>query len=287
MSKNRVQAAVFNNMGNVRRNNEDNFYLNGRYMPLKQMDLGGMFTCEGAGAQMYAVCDGMGGGEAGEEASCMVVEALDSAVRSGGIHSVRELVNLLQKTSNSIHRRHTSLTGSTIAMLVLENGHVLILNIGDSRIYRLRNGHFKQISMDHVGVQAHSITQYLGMPEDEPLEPHVRMDDVGEWTIGPDDDTVYLLCSDGLTDMVPNTDIRAILLQHSDPADAARTLAEAALRRGGKDNVTVMVVRVPQDMITNESSRRTSFWMTMLQAALGACAVYTLFELLVRLINIG
>ena len=280
MSKNRVRAAVCNNMGNIRRNNEDNFYLNGKYMPLRQMDAGGVFTCEDVGPQLYAVCDGMGGGEAGEEASCMVVEALAGAVHGGGIHSARELCKLLQSTSDRIHRKHSAVSGSTIALLAIDNGHVLVLNVGDSRIYRLRNGRFKQISFDHVGIQAHSITQYLGMPEEEMLEPYVRMDDVGEWTIGPDTDTVYLLCSDGLTDMVPNSDIRTILLQEPDPRNAAVQLMETALRRGGKDNVTVMVVRVPQDMITNEKSRKFSFWMTMLQIVLGAGALGALIGLI-------
>lgn len=285
MSKNRVRAAVCNNMGHVRKNNEDNFYLNGKYMPLKQMDAGGTFTCEGAGMQIYAVCDGMGGGEAGEEASCMVVEALAGAMRSG-IHSVQELCNILQATSNKIHRKHSGMSGSTIALLALSNGHVLALNVGDSRIYRLRNGKFKQISLDQVGVQAHSITQYLGLPEDEPLEPYMRMDDIGEWTVGTDSETVYLLCSDGITDMVDNLDIRNILLSEPSPEAAAQSLVAAALRHGGKDNATAMVVRVPQDMITDNTSKRFHFWMILLQLLTGAGALGALI-MIIRLLLLG
>lgn len=283
-SNNKVQAAVCNHMGNVRRNNEDNFFLNGKYMPLKQMDAGGMFTCEGTGAQLYAVCDGMGGGEAGEEASCMVAEALSEATKNGGIPSIKALCGLLQRTSDKIHRKHSSLTGSTIAMLAIDTGHVVILNIGDSRIYRLRNGRFKQVSFDHVGYQAHSITQYLGMPEDDPLEPYIRMDDVGEWTIGTDTDTVYLLCSDGLTDMVANMDIRTILLREKDPKVAAQALVDAALRHGGKDNVTVMVVRVPQDMIVSQDNKTFRGWMTALQILCGVGMAAGLIGMIISLI---
>ena len=269
-------------MGNVRRNNEDNFYLAGKYMPLGQMDAGGLFTHEGTGPQIFAVCDGMGGGEAGEEASCMVSQALDSAVRGGGIHSARELCDLMQATSNRVNRRHASTSGSTVAALIVENGHVLIMNIGGSRIYRLRNGRFKQISMDHVGYQAHSITQYIGMSPDEPLEPYLRTDDVGEWTIGADMETVYLLCSDGLTDMLPNADIRTVLLQEPEPREAAQKLVNMALSRGGKDNVTVMVVRVPQDMISAPGGGGRKIGALLGLIGVSIPLLWILIELLVR-----
>ena len=285
MATDRVQAAVCNHMGRVRRNNEDNFYLAGQYMPLDRMDAGGLFTHEGTGTQVFAVCDGMGGGEAGEEASCMVSEALDRAVRAGGIHTTQELFDLMQNTSNAIHRRHSALTGSTIAMLMLDHGHVIIMNIGDSRIYRLRNGRFKKISRDHVGVQAHSITQYLGMPEDDPLEPHLRKDDIGEWTIGTDTDTVYLLCSDGLTDMVPDKDIREVLMAQREPKVAAQMLTKMALERGGKDNTTVMVLRVPQDLITTSRSKGKLIGFILGLVAVSIPLIYVLIELIVRAIG--
>lgn len=272
-------------MGHVRRNNEDNFYLNGKYMALKQMDVGGVFTCEATGPQIYAVCDGMGGGEAGEEASCRVVTALADAVRTGGLHSDRDICDLMLAVSSDIHRKHAAVSGSTIALLALADKSVLIMNIGDSRVYRLRNGRFNQVSFDHVGYQAHSITQYLGQPEDEPLEPYLRQDDVLDWTIGPDDYTVYLLCSDGLTDMVPNSEIRAVLLREKDPKAAAQKLVEMALERGGKDNVTVMVVRVPQEMIVNPSARRVTFWLTMAQVVTGLGMVCSLAALILKLIS--
>lgn len=285
MSNYKVQAAVCNNMGHLRRNNEDNFFLNGKYMLLRQMDAGGTFTCEGTGPQVYAVCDGMGGGDAGEEASFMVVEALAEATKNGGIPSAKALCELLQRTSNRINRKHNSVTGSTVAMLAIDAGHVLVLNVGDSRIYRLRNGRFKQVSFDHVGYQAHSITQYLGMPEDDPLEPYMRMDDVGEWTVGADTDTVYLLCSDGLTDMVANLDIRTILMREKDPKAAAQQLVEAALRHGGKDNVTAMVVRVPQDMIIAQDNKAFRAWMTVLQVLAGSGMLFALIMLLITLFS--
>lgn len=283
MANDRIKAAVCNNMGRVRRNNEDNFYLAGKYMQLGEMDNGGLFTFEGIGTQIFAVCDGMGGGEAGEEASFMVVDELDKAIKSGEIRSAASLRRLFQNTSNSVHRKHSAVSGSTLALLAVNNGHVFISNIGDSRIYRLRNGRFKQISLDHVGFQAHSITQYIGMEEDDPLEPHERMDDVGEWTIGVDMDTTYLLCSDGLTDMVPNNEIRDTLLAFPEPKDAAQRLVDMALAKGGRDNVTVMVVRVPQEMSDTPKKHKLGFLLGLIGVSIPL--FFVLIEILLRIVN--
>ena len=280
---NHIKAAVCNNMGNVRRNNEDNFYLAGKYMQLGEMDNGGLFTFEGVGTQLFAVCDGMGGGEAGEEASFMVADELDKAIRNGEIRSAASLRRLFQNTSDKIHRKHSAVSGSTLALLAVSDGHVFLMNIGDSRIYRLRNGRFKQISLDHVGYQAHSITQYIGMEEDDPLEPYERMDDVGEWTVGADMDTTYLLCSDGLTDMVPNNEIRDALLSEPEPKNAVQKLVDMALARGGRDNVTVMVVRVPQEMSAAPKKGRLGFLLGLIGVSIPL--LFILIEILLRVAN--
>ena len=284
MAGSKIKAAVCCNMGKVRRNNEDNFYLAGKYMPLKQMDAGGTFTFEGTGSQIFAVCDGMGGGEAGEEASFMVADALNDAIVNGGITSAKQICDIMQRTSNKIHKRHSSVCGSTLALLALDNGHVLIMNIGDSRIYRLRNGKLKQVSVDHVGLQAHSITQYIGMDEDEPLAPHMRMDDMGEWTVSADTDNVYLLCSDGLTDLVADADIKKVLLELRDPKAAAEKLVDMALMRGGKDNTTVMVVRVTQDMMVMSSKRKISVGLLLGAIGCGVVMLLALIDLFMHLI---
>lgn len=280
MKNDRVQAAVCNNMGHLRRNNEDNFCLNGRCMPLQTMDLGGIFSCEGSGVQIYAVCDGMGGGDKGEEAAFSVADALAEAARQGSLHSVRQLNSLMQRTSDDIYRKHETLSGSTVALLILTGGKAVVMNIGDSRVYRLRNGNLEQVSIDHVGYQAHSITQYLGMPDDESLMPAYHIDNMRQWD--RDDGVVYLLCSDGLTDMVADEDIQGILVSENKPRVAAQKLVDLALRHGGKDNVTAMVVRVPA-RVMREGDAPAERWSTALQVIAGAGAAYTLLELILRL----
>lgn len=276
MKNDRVQAAVCSNMGHLCRNNEDNFCLNGRCMPLQSMDLGGLFTCEGSGMQIYAVCDGMGGGDKGEEAAFSTANALCEAARQGSLRSVRQLNALMQHTSDSIYHKHATLSGSTVALLVLAGGKAVVMNVGDSRVYRLRGDSFEQVSVDDVGYQAHSITQYLGMPDEEPLTPSCHIDDMRQWD--RDGGAVYLLCSDGLTDMVADDDIRAILQSEKNPRNAAQRLVDLALSHGGKDNVTAMVVKVPERAALGGSG-----WMTALQILSGVGAVYTLLELILRL----
>lgn len=279
-----VQAAVCNNVGHQRRNNEDNFCLNGKYMPLQAMDMGGTFVCEAGGLQVYAVCDGMGGGDKGEEASFTVAEALAEAARQDRLHSIRQLNALMQRTSDAIYRKHDTLSGSTVALLILAEGRAIVMNVGDSRVYRLRSGKLEQVSCDHVGYQAHSITQYLGMPDDESLTPSYHIDDMRQWTSGGDEDAaVFLLCSDGLTDMVADEDICAVLTAEKRPRFAAEKLVDMALRHGGRDNVTAMVVRVPERAAREDSGLSADRWMTALQILCGAGAAYTLMELILRI----
>ena len=283
MKKDLVEAAVCNNMGLLRRNNEDNFCLNGRCMPLHAMDMGGLFACEGRGFQIYAVCDGMGGGDRGEESAFEVANALCEAARTGSMRSVKALDALLQRTSDGIYRKHETFSGSTVALLILAGERAVIMNVGDSRIYCLRNGMFDQVSLDHVGYQAHSITQYLGMPEEETLAPYYRIEDRLQWARDDQGDAVFLLCSDGLTDMVADEDIKAVLLAERRPRVAAQKLVDMALRHGGRDNVTAMVVRVPKYVPASEAASGADRWLTALQVASGIGAAYTLVELILRM----
>lgn len=283
MKKDRVQAAVCTDMGHLRRNNEDNFCLNGRCMSLQAMDAGGCFVCEGSGVQIYAVCDGMGGGDVGEEASFAAVSALSEAARQGSLRSVKELRALMQRTSDAIYRKHEKLSGSTVALLILADGRAVVMNVGDSRVYRLRNGRLEQLSQDQVGYQAHSITQYLGMPDDERLSPYHCIEDMRQWGHSPESGAVFLLCSDGLTDMVADEDIQAILAAEKNPRSAARKLVDAALRHGGKDNVTAMVVHVPERTFRQDAAPMGDIWTTALQILTGVGAAYALIELLLRL----
>ncbi|MDO5136668.1 MAG: protein phosphatase 2C domain-containing protein [Eubacteriales bacterium] len=262
----RVEAAAANNKGRVRGNNEDNFYLNGSLMPREKMDEGAFLNkgCQEK-VQLYAVCDGMGGSDSGEEASYEAVRSLASIrQRQELLENQKELTALLRKISDSIYRaavQRSQKSGTTIALVLLNDGRVTFVNVGDSRIYRLRRGELRQISLDHSKVQRmismgiltpeqakkdpsrHVITQYLGMPPEVKIAPHI----VSEEKLLKND--VYLLCSDGLTDMVEDPQIEAILREKERPQDAAAELLRTALLHGGRDNVTVMVLRIQKEAV--------------------------------------
>ncbi len=256
-----VESAVTNSKGRIRGNNEDNFYLNGNFMQREKMDEGAsiMNTCED-GYQLYAVCDGMGGADCGEEASYRAVKEL--AVRRKNMDlklDPKDLPETLQEISDKINKEAVSRgqkSGTTIVLLQMKAEKILLANVGDSRIYRMRNQKLVQLSRDHSRVQRmismglltpeqarkdparHVITQYLGMANDVKLSPFILPDQ--EMKSGD----IYLLCSDGLTDMVEDAQIEAILKKNKNVVEAVRELLKTALENGGKDNVTIMVLRM-------------------------------------------
>lgn len=259
-----IQAAAVSNKGCIRRNNEDNFCLNGTFMQLDKMDEGafesGTFR---ESAQLYAVCDGMGGTDAGEKASWQAVREL--ALRKqeyAQITETKELTSVLRTISGKINQeaqRKGQKSGTTIAMLLVRNEHITAVNVGDSRIYLLRDHKLRQMSVDHSRVQRmismglltpeqakmdparHVITQYLGMSSYTRFSPYFMPD------IEPEENDVYLLCSDGLTDMLEDAQIETILARTERPKDAAQELVKTALEKGGRDNVTVVVLRVSKN----------------------------------------
>ena len=131
-----------------------------------------------------------------------------------------------------------------MAMVCFDRRQIYVCNVGDSRIYRLRDGELRQLSRDHVrqlvipGQSKAPLSQYLGVDPDElRLTPAIVK---GKLKLA---DT-YLLCSDGLTDMVGEEEIRDILQAEPVTRSCAAALVDAALKNGGRDNVTVIVCSI-------------------------------------------
>ena len=253
----RLNAAVCSHAGRIRGNNEDNFYLCGHLrqdLLLQETE----FSHNGKDlAALYAVADGMGGEENGELASLVTVQSL----RPAAIAYARQAANESISRANALvcdeirHSGHRM--GSTLAALYLDHGQALCCNLGDSRAYLFRNGQLRQLSQDHTQVQQmvragllspeeaqvhkrrHILTQNIGIfPNEMELEPFFTE----PFPIEAGDS--FLLCTDGLTDMVNNGQIARILQSKGSPAQQAKRLVEAALEAGGHDNVTVMLVQV-------------------------------------------
>jgi len=208
------------------------------------------------------VADGMGGMAGGELASQMFAEAAQGTFASGILVTEKDRIETVQQifwhANNTILKHvennpHLKGMGCTAELIIFAENRYVIGHMGDSRTYQLRNGQLKQLTKDHSLVQeqldqglisdpqaaVHSlrnvILRAVGVEEDLQL-------DIIRGNIQAGDH--YLLCSDGLTDLVENDDIKNILSSDLGLADKVEHLISEALSAGGKDNVTVVVVMV-------------------------------------------
>ncbi|NUT72921.1 PP2C family serine/threonine-protein phosphatase [Pseudarthrobacter sp. C4D7] len=207
---------------------------------------------------IFAVADGMGGHEAGEIASGLCVRALAEMpqVTTGERNITASLLQqYLVRADSSIREATNARAGTTLtgAVVVEQMGvpYWLVMNIGDSRTYRLSQGRLERISVDHSEVQElvdageitaqeatvhprrHVVTRALGTGDETEAD---------FWLLPVEEGDRVLVCSDGLTGELSDDDILAILSTVAGPQDAVDALIQAALRSGGRDNVTAIVV---------------------------------------------
>lgn len=220
---------------------------------------------------VFAVADGMGGHEAGEIASGICVRALAAMPQlATGERSVTAAVlqQYLVRADSSIREVTGARAGTTLTGVVVVEQmgmpYWLVVNIGDSRTYRLSHGQLEQVSVDHSEVQelvdAGEIT-----PEQATVHPrrHVVKRALGTgdeteadyWLLPVEEGDRILVCSDGLNGELTDEHIFRILSTVGHPQDAVDALIEAALRSGGRDNVTVILVDA---IMMNDGSIATS-----------------------------
>ena len=203
---------------------------------------------------VFAVADGMGGHLAGEVASRMAIEAVQRMAQDNacpGIAALREAVASAHETILAHAQDHIECAGmgTTLSVLWLGVNYAYIAHVGDSRIYRLREGSLTQITQDHSLVEElvraglitreqarthprrNIITRALGTHGEN--EPDLLVTDVR-------DGDLFLLCTDGLTGMVTDGDIERVLREY-DMETAADRLLALALDAGGRDNVTLIL----------------------------------------------
>ncbi|UUN28151.1 PP2C family serine/threonine-protein phosphatase [Streptomyces sp. FIT100] len=195
---------------------------------------------------VVAVADGLGGQPAGEVASGLVVRRLASLGPSlDGEEAVHDALDLCNRTVYAVADGDPELTtmGTTVAGAVVLDGSLLTFNVGDSKVYDLAPDGLRQVSVDDSPPPApgrrttSAVTQTLGgSPVFSPVTAHVSVAPV---TTG----TRYLVCSDGLTDPVPDDEVEKLLRAHDD-GRAAYELWKAAMEAGGPDNITLAVVRI-------------------------------------------
>ena len=237
--------------GRVRTENQDRIYLNGTICG------GGYAQTDGTGRKqgLFAVADGMGGQAQGAQAAQAALEALPPKkcwspkavlqAYDAGNRAICDQIGKIGKRS-----------GATLTTLLLADGEAYAANIGDSRCYLDRDGCLSRLSEDHTAVQRlialgiikpaeakthperHRLTQHLGIfPDELIIQPHTV-----QLPVRPGDR--FLLCSDGLTDMLEEEDLSALLRSQTAAPACAAALYQLAMQRGGKDNISVLLVGI-------------------------------------------
>ena len=222
---------------------------------------------------MVILADGMGGYKAGEVASALAVVTIQKDIADGlmdgqdipdnPVNRKNPVVDLIREAINHANSNIYSMAksnvechgmGTTIVIGLFHDNKISIGNVGDSRLYRLRTGEFKQITKDHSLIQElidrglysreeayakmpkNLVTRALGLDKKvdaDIIEEEVLLDDI------------YLLCSDGLNDMVNDEEIHLTLSKYSaNLVQAAENLVQLANTNGGKDNISVVLVRI-------------------------------------------
>ena len=233
------RATVVSHTGRKRRHNED------------------AYVCE---PPLFAIADGMGGARAGEVASSLAAAAVQAGEANGD--GKDRVAALIQAANRSVYERSSQDAevagmGTTMTVALVEDAGVTFGHVGDSRAYVLRDGSLEQLTDDHSLVaelvrggklsaeeaehhpQRSVITRALG------TDPDV---DVDTFTVDPREGDVFVLCSDGLTDMVGDDEIGEVLSAQRERLDvAAEELVRRANKAGGQDNITVIAFEITDE----------------------------------------
>ena len=252
-----VDYVLFSIRGLVRSRHEDNVYAAGYTLPagnngMEQIREGTVWSGE---LPVLSVFDGMGGETAGDVASFIASDTMKRSLeRNTGQcadgndeASCREYLEELcremnEKVCEYAAENHIRTMGTTAACLLFSDNRIYCANIGDSRIYRNGEDGFSQVSTDHV---AHTcffrkapLSQYIGIPEQEML---IQPDITGEEPLPYRE---YLICTDGITDMLNDEEIAKIMRKNCSLREKAEQLRSRVIEEGAIDNATAVLCRV-------------------------------------------
>jgi serine/threonine protein phosphatase PrpC len=232
-----TDTAGFTDPGRKRRRNEDSFVID---------------------PPLFAVADGMGGAQAGEVASRLAAAAFREFHDADDLDPEKRLAAIIKEANRRIYERaaddaQVSGMGTTITAALVAADALVIGHVGDSRAYRLRGGKFEQLTDDHSLV-ADLVRSGRITPEEADAHPQRSVItralgtdsevDVDTFTVPAESDDLFLICSDGLTTMVDDEQIRDLVTRAQDLEQAGKGLVKAANKAGGEDNITVVLFRL-------------------------------------------
>ncbi len=261
----KIKTAVCTSVGMKRKNNQDNFFVDGVINKKNSHFLIKSFFASKK-ERVLCICDGMGGEKNGDVASFIAVKSLNKYIkRYSNLFSRfdEHMYSYVQSANKNIctyiSDNGGERIGSTVVVVCIspKDAEAVVSNVGDSKAYLCRNGILKKMSQDHNQAQSmvnigiiseeearthkdkSKLTQHLGIFQNEMILEPFLSDNI---IIKKND--IFLLCSDGLTDMLDNSEIENILRQNSSVKFKAKKLVDAANQKGGKDNVTVVLAKV-------------------------------------------
>jgi PPM family protein phosphatase len=242
------RAATITDTGRKRRRNEDAFV---------------------SEPPLFAIADGMGGAQAGEVASRLAAAAVREGA-AGAPGGEERIFELIQEANRRVYDRSstdpaTSGMGTTMTVALVEDANVAFGHVGDSRAYLIRDGEMEQLTEDHSLVNELLKSGKLS-PEEAGMHPQkavitraVGTDpdvDVDTFTVPAQAGDLFLLCSDGLTDVVGEEEILELVERNRADIEAAlRALVKAANRGGGEDNITVVAFEIADEAVHDGSTK--------------------------------
>jgi serine/threonine protein phosphatase PrpC len=242
------RVAAVTDPGRTRRHNEDSYVID---------------------PPLFAIADGMGGAQAGEVASRLATAALKESGADGG--GEQRIADLIQEANRRVYDRsssdpNTSGMGTTITVALVEDDQVAFGHVGDSRAYLIRDAGMEQLTEDHSLVNELLKTGKLSREEAEThpqrsvitralgTDPDV---DVDTFSVRAETGDLFLLCSDGLTDMVSEDSILEVVERNRKDIDGAlRALVKEANRGGGQDNITVVAFEIADHALARDGDTR-------------------------------
>lgn len=249
----KFQMACVSHTGFVREHNEDNVFFNHFFLEQEHQSMDQILLWEGSldAQPLTAIFDGMGGESLGELASYTAAQTLSRLPRPESWDEetlTRLTLTLNREVYQAGQTQKVRQIGSTALLLALEEKFAWICNLGDSPGYMIRHGKMTRLTFPHTNeefLKAQGIlnrkpglTQFLGISEDEfTPEPYIFLQKLQKGMS-------FLLCSDGLTDMVPEKEICKIIKRQKSVGQGTKNLLDAALQNGGIDNITIILCKI-------------------------------------------